>query len=64
MDEKQLREILERFISHAKQDEDGGIAVFGEFADCIEGFFDDLGSEDYFGTEGQCHPFGDKRDED
>lgn len=64
MKEKELREILERFITHAKNDDDGGEGIFGEFANCIEVFFDRLDSNDYFGTEGQCHPFGDKRDEE
>ena len=61
MTEKKLREILDRFIKHTNNDEDGGGNMRQEFADYIEGFFDDLGDNDYFGTEGQCHPFGDKR---
>ena len=64
MDEKRLREIMERFFKVSKDDEDGGIEVLGQFANVIETFFDDLGDDDYFGTEGQCHPFGDKRNDD
>lgn len=64
MDEKRLREILENFIVHTRNDEDGGKEERLKFANYIESYFDDLGDDDYFGTEGQCHPFGDKRDED
>lgn len=61
MKEKRLREIFERFVKHANQDEDKGESVFADFGRHIEAFFDELAEEDYFGTEMQCHPFGDKR---
>lgn len=62
MNEARLRQILDRFFDVTRQDGDTGKDVLSDFADHIEEFFDDLMDDDYFGTEGQLHPFGDKRD--
>jgi len=61
MNEDRLREILDNFIKHVRNDGDGGAGERQTFADYLKDYFDDLESEDYFGTEGQSHPFGDKR---
>lgn len=59
---EQILEVVKNFLDFASTDSDKGKTERENFADVIEEFFDDLMGEDYFGSEGQCHPFGDKRD--
>ena len=57
----QLEEVIKNFLDFLEQDADSAGQERESFADCIESYFDDLASDDFFGTEGQSHPFGDKR---
>ena len=61
MTEKRLREIVDRFLVAAESDHDGGAAIRADFCRHIKRFFDEMAEDDYFGTEEQAHPFGDKR---
>lgn len=62
---KQIEDILKKFLDlldSSDGDEACSQEIREEFADNIESYFDELGDDDFFGTEGQSHPFGDKRD--
>lgn len=54
---EEIQKALDSFMEFATDDKE----VLAEFKKVLKTFFDDLKNDDYFGTEGQCYPFGDKR---
>lgn len=51
--------VLNRMVKQCEEDDDNASA----YSDHLEVMLDDLSSNDFFGTEGQCDPRGDQRDE-
>ena len=54
---EKIEKAVAEFLEFAKEDPQ----VLSDFEADLRNFFDDLEEADYFGTEGQCYPFGDKR---
>ena len=59
---KNFEKVLDKFKNHLvelrKANEKDALK---EFCSSLNNFFDELGNEDAFGTEGQLDPRGDKR---
>ena len=54
---ERLDQVWKDFVDFAEQI-DGGLKLVAKM---LDDYLDELGSEDYFGTEGQCDPRGDAR---
>ena len=48
--------VLQRLLSYCEGEDDAEA-----LAECLDCMLDDLRSQDFFGTEGQCDPRGDSR---
>jgi hypothetical protein len=56
---KNLRKVSEKLLTFVLEDKE----VTKTFCEAFDQFLDDLLSEDFFGTEGQCDPRGDRRND-
>ncbi len=59
LEQRRVKLVLERIIEAAVNDADEAAV----YAERLDDMLDDLKMEDFFGTEAQCDPRGDNRDD-